>query len=81
MGTPSSPSPVKPKALARAEVEGFTFEAKQCKQSGQRVICAIAVTNNAEKTRRLYIEAWWTGKSILVDDRGNQYNPTGLVFV
>jgi TolB-like protein len=71
------PSPVKPKALARAEVEDFIFEAKECKRSGQRVICSIAVTNNAQKTRRLTV---WYGHSILVDDRGNQYNPVGMVF-
>jgi TolB-like protein len=73
------PSPVKPKTLAKAEVEDFTFEGKECKRSGQRAMCSIAVTNNAQKTRRLYINAGY-GQSILVDDRGNQYNPAGVVF-
>lgn len=74
------PSPVQPKALAKAEVEDFTFEAKQCKWAGQRVICSIAVTNNAQKTRRLYIRANSPGLSIFVDNRGNQYNSTGVMF-
>jgi TolB-like protein len=73
------PSSVKPKAQAKAEVQDFTFEAKQCKWSGQRVICSIAVTNNAQKTRRLYIHAY-LANSIFIDDRGNQYNPVGVVF-
>jgi TolB-like protein len=75
------PSPVKPKVLAMAEVEDFIFEAKECKRSGQRVICTIAVTNNAEKTKPLLItSSAGSMKSILVDDKGKQYNPVGIVF-
>lgn len=73
------PPSVKPESLPKVELNDFTFEAKECKWSGQRVICAIAVINNAQKTRGLTIYAMY-GRSILVDDLGNQYNPKGVTF-
>lgn len=78
--TQAAPSSVQLKVLAKAEVNDFIFEAKECKWSGQRLICAIAVTNSAQKARRLVIYAWSPGRSILVDDRGNQYNSEGVMF-
>lgn len=78
--TPTTPPPLKPKALPKTEVNDFTFEAKECKWSGQRVICSIAVINNTQKIRGLAIYTRNPGTSILVDDMGNQYNSEGLTF-
>ncbi len=72
--TPSTPSPPKPKTMPRAEVDDFIFEAKECKLQGQKVLCTIAVTNSAQKVRRLVVYMRNPGDSILVDDSGNQYN-------
>jgi curli biogenesis system outer membrane secretion channel CsgG len=77
-GTTPPPS-VKPRSLPKVELNDFTFEPKECKWSGQRIICVITVINNAQKTRRLTILAMY-GKSILVDDLGDQYNSEGVTF-
>jgi TolB-like protein len=69
-------SPVEPKAMAKVEIGDFTFEGKQCNLSGRQVICDVAVTNNAPQIKRLAIYT----SSILVDDRGSQYIPTGVSF-
>jgi TolB-like protein len=79
----ASLSPAKPKTLAKAEARDIIFEAKECKVSGQRAVCTIAVTNNTEKTRKFEINAHWTGGnriSLLVDEWGNQFPANGVRF-
>lgn len=66
--------PPRPKTLSRVEVADFTFEARECRIRGQKVLCTIAVVNNDPKVRRLQVYLRNPGQSILVDDLGNQYN-------
>jgi len=76
----STPPPAKPKAMVKAEVADFTFEARGCKISGQKVLCTVAVINNDQKIRRLSIYARNPGVSILIDDFGNQYTAREVWF-
>ena len=74
----TTPPPAKPKAVSKVEVGDFTFEAKQCVISGQKVICTIAVVNNALNVR---FGVYFTGgRSILVDELGNQYKSFAAWF-
>lgn len=71
--TTTKPSQPQPKAVSKVVVNDFTFEARECKMQGQKVICIVAVVNNAQKVRGLNVYIG-QGHSILVDDLGNQYN-------
>lgn len=81
-GSTITSPPAKPKVLAKAEVRvsdffddhDFTLEARECKITRQQVNCTIAVVNNTPKTKgfRLYE----LSESILVDDFGNQHQPS-----
>jgi len=78
----ASPSQVKPKTLAKAELRqtygaygarDFTFEARECKAKERRIRCTIAVVSNSHKTTEFQLNRG--EESILIDDFGNQYQP------
>jgi TolB-like protein len=78
-GTGTTTSKSQPKAMPKVEVNDFSFLARECKMSGQKVTCIIAVTNNAQETKELTIFAW-ENQTLLVDDRGHQFNTDELSF-
>ena len=66
------PVPAITQTVSKTQVEHFTFEVKECRQSGQQVVCTITAANSLKKQKRL---ARCT--SILTDNKGRQYNSTG----
>lgn len=76
-GTPEGPREA-PRMLTRVEVQDFSFEARECKASGQRVTCTVSVMNTSQRTRYAKVNVWRA--SLLVDDLGNQYPPVGAWF-
>lgn len=78
---PEGPAPTlrsKPKALAKVEMNDFSFEARECKRSGQKIFCTIAITNTAEKEKKDIGVGGAGGTvcdtaSFLYDNFGNQY--------
>jgi len=76
-----------PKVMSKVEINDFIFEARECRRSGEKVMCSIAVTNITKTSRELYIFTSWRQhalatyrKSFLIDDLGNQYAPEGGQF-
>ncbi len=68
-----STSASKSKAVQSTEVQGFTFELKECKRSGESVTCTLLVTNNEEdRELRLYANDG-SRKSRIFDNLGNEY--------
>lgn len=62
------------KPHTKVEVDNFLFEAKQCRIAGKKIICTIAVINNTSNVKDFAVVLGEPGKSILVDDSGNQYS-------
>ncbi len=72
-------APQQPKTLPKAKLENFIFEAKGCKVSGQEINCYISIINNGENTRYISIYIG-RGRSLLIDDFGNQYSSVKAQF-
>ena len=69
---PVPPAPVKPQTVNKAQVENFTFEMKECRQSGRQVFCTVSVANSFKKQKRLARCA-----TIMTDDKGRKYESAG----
>lgn len=77
-GTPSSPPQLK--AMPKAEVMNYIFEARGCKASGGIIICIVVITNKTDMERVLTVTAdnmyramWGTPPTYLYDEAGNEY--------
>lgn len=68
---PASPKPA-PVSPLKVDAQFFTFDLRQCKISGDSVICDFDVTNN-ENDRDLAV-AWFA--CVLADDKGNTVEGT-----
>lgn len=69
--------------MAKAEVVGFTFEAKACQRKAHEVFCTITVVNNSDNARKIGVGIATKaggGKPLLVDNLGNQYKAKRLWF-
>lgn len=72
---PEEPTPAKPKgiALQKVEADNLTFEVKECKMSGENIICDLLITNK-DQDRELYLNNKdWRPPSRIFDDSGNEY--------
>jgi len=78
-GSTTTSPPVKPKALAKFEVDDFTFEARSCKWSSEgKVLCFVGVINNQANTR--YLSVYGGNDTLLIDNLGNQYPTSEIAF-
>lgn len=80
--TTTPTSKPQPKTLLEVNVDNFIFKAKLCQARGQKVSCTISVINDEPKTRELWIfvESYGEGRSLMVDNLGNQYKPVDAKF-
>ena len=76
----TSMSPGESNVLVKAEVNDFTFEARECKKSRQEVLCSISVTNNLSKERTLKIIDDFNQSPYFIDDSGNKIEKKNRYF-
>lgn len=75
-GVPLSPMPGKP---SRVEAEDFVFEPRGCRRTAGKLVCTVAFVNTSSVRNLRIIGRGGAGfghGSQLIDDKGNQYQPT-----
>ena len=75
-------TPPQPKAMPKVVANDFTFEARDCKWYGERVLCNIVIVNNLQETRRIGVTLNYgvVAYSRLIDNFGNQHRAEELIF-